>query len=469
MSNAKSAATAYLVESIPTGLEDLRGTTGVQYTEDVLVRLTSAARTSIDLTTMYWTLIANPNSGDESGFTPEQFTKLGAGTGAALMNALTDAAKRGVRIRILQSPGFQGGKQESDTLQQQYPKVVSIHPIQMGDWYGGGGIMHQKIWVFDRQHIYLGSANMDWKSIMQVKEMGVVVENCDALAADTASYFEGWLAFSAATPASVSIFDDKGGIYRRVPPWSPMIPADQRTPSPLAGVNYHTKYSQKTPLQCELNGKAAGMYLSGCPMELLGEGRTFDGEALVSTINDARKSVSISVMDFGPISIYGRAQDSPEHPTSLFPVNTPVWWPDLFDAVLKAVLTRKVYVRLLVSKWAHTSPLIEPFLRALQQAAEGGRADSYLTAGQLEIKQFIVPGWDSTTGAHRKYPGHTRVNHCKYIVTDRRANIGTSNMTWDYFISTAGSSFNTDHPDLVATLQAAFDRDWASQYAYRLK
>jgi phospholipase D3/4 len=469
MLKTQSPANTSLVESIPTGLEDLRGTPGIHYTEDVLVRLTKAARASIDLTAMYWTLIANPSSADESGFTPEQFQKLGADTGKALLDALTDAAKRGVRIRILQSPGFQGGQQESDTLQQQFPQAVSIHPIQMGDWYGGGGIMHQKLWVFDSTHIYLGSANMDWKSIMQVKEMGVVVENCAELGADATSYFEGWLAFSAiAKPSSVSIFDDHGGIYRRVPPWSPLVPVNQRAPSPLADLKYHTKFSEKAPLKTELNGKSAGMYLTGCPMELLGNGRTFDGDGLVSTINDARKSVSISVMDFGPISIYGRVQDSPDHPTSHFPVNTPVWWPDLFDALLKAVLTRKVYVRLLVSKWAHTSPLNEPFLHALQTAADGGRADSYLTAGQLEIKQFIVPGWDSTTGAHRKDPGHSRVNHSKYIVTDRRANIGTSNMTWDYFVSTAGSSFNTDHPDLVTTLQAAFDRDWASQYAFRL-
>ena len=35
-----AVARACLVESIPVGLEDLRGTPGVQYTEDVLVRLT---------------------------------------------------------------------------------------------------------------------------------------------------------------------------------------------------------------------------------------------------------------------------------------------------------------------------------------------------------------------------------------------------------------------------------------------
>ena len=41
-------------------------------------------------------------------------------------------------------------------------------------------------------------------------------------------------------------------------------------------------------------------------------------------------------------------------------------------------------------------------------------------------------------------------------------------MTWDYFASTAGSSFNASHPTLVRTVQAVFDRDWASSYAWRL-
>ncbi len=40
---ALNSARACLVESIPKGLEDLRGTPAVQYTEDVLVRLTCAA------------------------------------------------------------------------------------------------------------------------------------------------------------------------------------------------------------------------------------------------------------------------------------------------------------------------------------------------------------------------------------------------------------------------------------------
>ena len=463
------SAHAYLVESIPKGLEDLRATPGVAYTEDVLVQLTSRAKSSIDLTAMYFALLADPGSDDEKGFTPEELDAMGAGAGRALYEALRAAAQRGVRIRIIQSPGFSGQKQESDALQANFPDRISIHSVEMGKWYGGGGIMHQKVWIFDRRHLYLGSTNMDWKSITQVKEMGVVVEDCPELAADAGKYFEAWWAFAALSPTSVQVFDPVARIDRRVPPWSILVPAEQRAKSTLAGGESATACNLKAPLSLDLGGERGTVFLTGCPQEVLDSGRTWDQEGLVRTIDDARKSICVSVMDFAPVALFGRqSAGATLGSEGAIPYDTPVWWSSLFDALLSAVLTRKVYVRLLVSKWAHTSGLIAPFLVALQKAADAGRADRYMTAGQLEIKQFIIPGWDSTSGSVRRYPGHTRVNHTKYIVTDRRINIGTSNMTWDYFASTAGSSFNADHPTLVRTLQSVFDRDWASSYAWRL-
>jgi phospholipase D3/4 len=457
-----NSAHAYLVESIPKGLEDLRGTPGVAYTEDVLVRLTSNAKSSIDLTAMYWALLADPGSDDEKGFTPEQLDEMGAGAGRALYEALRAAAQRGVHIRILQGPGFSSHRQESDALQADFPDRISIHSVEMGKWYGGGGIMHQKVWIFDQRHLYLGSVNMDWKSITQVKEMGVVVEDCPDLAADAGRYFEAWWAFAALSPTSVQVFDPVARINRRA--WSLLVPPERRTQSPLA-----TGCSWKVPLSLELGGEQGTVFLTGCPREVLDPGRTWDEEGLIRTIDDARKSICVSVMDFAPVGIFDRKSAAATAGSGgAIPYDTPVWWSSLFDALLSAVLTRKVYVRLLVSKWAHTSSLIAPFLVALQKAADAGRAGHNMTAGQLEIKQFIIPGWDSTSGSVRKYPGHTRVNHTKYIVTDRRINIGTSNMTWDYFASTAGSSFNADHPTLVRTLQSVFDRDWASSYAWRL-
>jgi len=471
LTEADGAARAYLVESIPKGLEDLRGTPGVRYTEDVLVEFTQQAQSRIDLTAMYWNLLPDPNSTDESGFSDEQFATMGAGTGRALFEALREAARRGVRIRILESPGFSASsKPESAVLRDEFPSVVEVFSVDMGTWYGGSGIMHQKLWIFDDRHIYLGSANMDWKSITQVKEMGVAVENCPTLATEAVRYFEGWCLFSRLPASSIEVFDDAARITRNVPCWSVLAPEQVRKPSPLAEDKYGTGHNIGEPLVVDLNGEEGRLFLTGCPPEVLGPGRTYDGAGLVYTIHDARRSVCISVMDFAPVGLYSRTAtgSSPIEGGALVPTDTPVWWPSLTDAILSAVLTRKVYVRLLVSKWAHTSPLIAPLLRSLQQAADAGRADKSFSAGQLEIKQFIIPGWDDTMSPARKFPGHSRVNHPKYIVTDRCVNVGTSNMTWDYFTSTAGCSFNADHPRLVRTLQSAFDRDWASPYAYRL-
>ena len=52
--------------------------------------------------------------------------------------------------------------------------------------------MHQKLWISDKKNVYIGSANMDWKSLAQVKELGVYVES-EAVAADLTNYFENWI------------------------------------------------------------------------------------------------------------------------------------------------------------------------------------------------------------------------------------------------------------------------------------
>lgn len=63
------------------------------------------------------------------------------------------------------------------------------------------------------------------------------------------------------------------------------------------------------------------------------------------------------------------------------------------------------------------------------------------------------------------YPAFTRVNHGKYAVSDIRGHISTSNLIWDYFYTTAGVSFGTYNPAIVAQLQEIFDADWNSPYA----
>lgn len=450
-------ARAYLVESIPTGMDDLRGTPGVHYTEDVLVRLIRQAEKTIDLTAMYWNLV--PRGREDASFGEQRLASLGVGHGKALLEALGRAARRQVRIRIVQARPRPGAPSQESAQLAAGSSNVEIRSVTMSDWYGGG-VMHQKMWVFDRRHVYVGSANMDWKSISQVKEMGIVVENQAELAADVTRYFDAWWRFCAMEPDPTEVFDPASQVRRMVPLWSPLVPAHRRKASPFSDLR--TRFNLEHPLRLHLNGRQGGVFVTGCPQEVCAPGRTVDGDALVHTILDARESVCISVMDFAPVSLYHKLPDQK--------TENPIWWPDLIDALLHVLLTKGVRVRLLVSKWAHTRPVILPLLRGLQRTADAYPQDPTRpsTRGRFEIRVFVVPGYDETTGDAPEYPQHTRVNHAKYIVTDRRANIGTSNMTWGYFKTTAGSSFNTDHPDIVQELQYVFDRDWSSHYAKSL-
>jgi len=54
----------------------------------------------------------------------------------------------------------------------------------------GGGVLHTKLWLIDRTHVYVGSANMDWRSLSQVKELGLIALNCSCLAKDYAKIFD---------------------------------------------------------------------------------------------------------------------------------------------------------------------------------------------------------------------------------------------------------------------------------------
>lgn len=94
-------------------------------------------------------------------------------------------------------------------------------------------------------------------------------------------------------------------------------------------------------------------------------------------------------------------------------------------------------------------------------------------------RRFIVP----TSPDQAKIP-YARVNHNKYMVTDKTAYIGTSNWSADYFTNTAGIGLVIEetcdqHLDdcmgdrnatsIRAQVESIFMRDWNSPYAVPLK
>lgn len=137
------------------------------------------------------------------------------------------------------------------------------------------------------------------------------------------------------------------------------------------------------------------------------------------------------------------------------------------------VFSKKATVKILVARWAHFINSTDQYLKSELYTNVLCHSSKYNhCSGKVEIKYYEVPGYNSTgpalseaTKTGNLYPGYTRVNHGKYAVSDVRAHIGTSNLIWDYFYTTAGVSFGTYNPSIVSQLQQIFDADWNSPYA----
>nr|XP_021322934.1 phospholipase D4 [Danio rerio] len=137
------------------------------------------------------------------------------------------------------------------------------------------------------------------------------------------------------------------------------------------------------------------------------------------------------------------------------------FWPVLEDALKRAAFDRRVFVRLLVSCGRESDPSVWPFLRSLD--ALHSPSDNI----NIAVRVFIIPAGNQT-----RIP-YTRINHSKYMVTDKLAYIGTSNWSADYFNTTAGVGLVVSQDALQKNsfqqqLRAVFQRDWSSEFSIPL-
>ncbi|XP_055635185.1 5'-3' exonuclease PLD3-like isoform X2 [Toxorhynchites rutilus septentrionalis] len=392
-----------LVESIPEGLIYPAGSPTFMSTYDAWKHLLELGKNTLEIGSFYWTLRRD-----------EVYNHSSAWQGEDIFKTIGDKGKSGnISIKIAQSiptsanPDIETGIFES----MHAAKVRSVNFPRLF----GGGVLHTKVWIADRMHFYVGSANMDWRSLTQVKELGVLAINCSCLATDIAKIFD--------------VYWDMGVPNAQIPSQWPSA--------------YSTKYNMDNTLSVETNKFKVDTYFSSSPPPMSTKGRSHDLDAITDVIRRAEKFIHISVMDYFPLTLY---------------TAKPQYWPIIDDALRKAAIERKVSIRMLISHWKHSRGSEQYFLNSL-------KALSGSVAGvQIEVRRFIVPASED----QGKIP-FGRVNHNKYMVTDNTAYIGTSNWSGDYFIDTAGigmiMSSSPSNGTIVQDLQAVFERDWNSEYA----
>lgn len=390
-----------LLESIPEGLEFNSSTIHTSIFQAWL-NLMDEARSSIDIASFYWTL-TNKDTGTHD---PTAYQ------GETILKKLAElSGKLSVRIAV----NTPQESQPQNDLKLLNDSGADIRTVNMRELTSG--VLHTKFWVVDKKHIYIGSANMDWRSLTQVKELGAVVYNCSCLATDLGKIFEAY--------------------------W--FLGESQSIPSPWPD-SFSTLYNKDTPLQLPLNNTPSRVYLSSSPPSFCAAGRTPDLQSILSVMKDAQSFIYIAVMNYLPTMEFS-------HPKR--------YWADIDTQLRQVAYEKRIKVRLLISCWASTQPVMFPFLKSL--------ASVYDPKSKLDIqvRLFVVPA-----SPKQKEIPFARVNHNKYMVTDKVAYIGTSNWSGDYFVHTAGSALvvnqtTSQSPEstIQSQLQAVFERDWSSDYS----
>ncbi|ALC39430.1 CG9248 [Drosophila busckii] len=401
-----------LVESIPIGLNFTPGSVKFMSTYDAWQHLLDNTKSTLDIGSFYWTLRSEDTEGNFSSSQP------GDAIFKRLLNNGIDAK---FKLRIAQSAPSKVSPDMDTQLLASYgaAQVVTLDFPK----YFGGGILHTKLWIVDGQHFYLGSANMDWRALTQVKELGVLGQNCPQLTSDLAKVFKAY--------------------------WYLGSNPDARIPSSWPW-EYNTNYNKEQPMTLNINKKYEMQgYVSSSPPPLSATGRTHDLDAILNTINTALEFVNVAVMDYYPLLVF----TSKQH-----------YWPEIDNALRKAAIERGVSVKLLISWWRHSDESMKHYLRSLQDLSMLSRNVD------IQVRLFTVPA----DAEQLKIP-FGRVNHNKYMVTDRVAYIGTSNWSGDYFTNTAGlglvlkDTLKSANSSLRRDLHNVFERDWNSAYAYDLK
>lgn len=151
-----------LVESIPEGLNFTDGSPKFLSTFDAWKRLIDMANKTIDIGSFYWTLRG-----------ADFYNHSSAWQGESIFNSLLQAGTKGnIKIRIAQSsPSKKSPNIDAEILVKR--KAAEVRSVNF-DRLLGGGVLHTKLWIVDDKHMYVGSANMDWRSLTQVISLIVI-------------------------------------------------------------------------------------------------------------------------------------------------------------------------------------------------------------------------------------------------------------------------------------------------------
>jgi phosphatidylserine/phosphatidylglycerophosphate/cardiolipin synthase-like enzyme len=284
--------TIELVQSIPA--ETSLAVPGVALTTDVWISMIRRAQSTLDLAQFY---LSNDRPKPAEGKETSKDSGKDLGEKKPLEPVLLElekAAKRGVRIRLLLSSSLtQEDPQTIERMKRMRGAEVRILDLSETT----GGVHHAKYWIIDRREIFVGSQNFDWRSLTQIHELGVRIQDTQ-LARQLGRIFE------ADWRLSKNREDFSLGYYN--------------SPS-------------SSPLKVELVASPGLINPSDTRPTI---------QAVLELITNAKKSLQIQLMEYAPLA------------------SNQTYWPEL-DNALRAAALRGVKVQILLANCLSTVKTIE--------------------------------------------------------------------------------------------------------------
>lgn len=218
-----------------------------------------------------------------------------------LLAALKTAAARGVRVQLLVDPKF------LETYPEPLGELgategIEVRSSPVGHWFGG--VMHAKAMFCDGKVGYIGSQNLDWRSLTHIRELGLRFEEPHLVADYTRVFRWEWDNFDQEKPPAD---------LPRVVTW------------PVS-----------------LDGGSATATFS--PVGLNAASTLSDEEAILKLIESADSSIEIALLDYSPVTRDGKT-----------------FYPTL-DNALRQAAVRGVKIRLLVSHWMEEETVLDHVL-----------------------------------------------------------------------------------------------------------
>jgi phosphatidylserine/phosphatidylglycerophosphate/cardiolipin synthase-like enzyme len=271
------AAELQFVESVPD--ETVYGSSFTARPQAAWLEMIGAAQKTLDLEEFY--------VAEQSG---EALTPV--------LDALKAAVKRGVKVRLIADsvmmaetgkalPGLKEAGVEA--------RVIDFKKV-------GGGIQHSKFFVVDGREVFVGSQNLDWRSLRHIHELGLRIKS-PAAAAEFSRVFEGdWAAAGGGDAKKIFAKNGKAGV------------------------------TAAKPEKAALNGSEVSYHLAFGPAGFIPKGDDAEIDALLKLLKSAKKTIR------GQVMTYALAEHGAKR------------WPEL-DAAFRTAAARGVKVELVFADW----------------------------------------------------------------------------------------------------------------------